>query len=149
DLVAPGRNISTVNNLVKLMEAFNTHKWTSPNENVLTEASENEALVSAIFGIDPERVSDAFNQIGAMQGMAKMKSDAGKAIVADYRRMIQAMRSGNHDEAAKFAQRWKARAIQAGLDKDLRLLNRYIMQAIDEEPLDASVLRNFEEMFRE
>lgn len=141
------RNISTINNAVKLQEAINLGKWISQNENVLTNITLKEAIVSAATGLDPERVSDAFNQIGALQARNKSQAKARKEMIADYKRGIIALRQGYKDEAKKFFSRVKARGILSGFD--MQQMSDMYRQAASDEPLDESVLRSYQEIIKD
>jgi hypothetical protein len=144
DIINPLRNISTVNNAIKLDQAIQLGKYISRNENVLTgNITPIEAWIGAVLGLDPERVSDAFRGIAAIDGIKANKADARKSMIADYRRFIQALRGGNNDEAAKYIARVKGRSASAGLT--LEEYNNIIRQAIDEEPLDETVLKQLSE----
>jgi len=148
DLIEPFRNISTVNNTVKLYEAVNLKRWISQNENILTEnVDAMEAVVSAVFGLDPDRVSDAFTQMGAMESIKASKASAQKSMIADYRRAIIAMRDGNLDEAKKLFSRAKSHGILAGFNN--REFRDAYRRALDEEPLDESILRRYEEIVKD
>ena len=145
DLVEPFRNISTVNNAIKLQEATNVGKWLSQNENALTDVSAQEAWTSAILGLDPERVSDAFNKIEALNTRREMQSQAMTRMITDYRRGVQLMREGFPKEAATYFSRVKADGVRADLSQKqmVTVYNR----AIDGRPLDQTVEDQYNKHF--
>lgn len=147
DLLEPLRNISTINNAIKFDEAVNLGKWISQNENVLTDITVQEAITSSVFGLDPERVSDAFNQQSAMKTRKDMQTKARKEMVADYKRGIIALREGYSEEASKYFGRVKARGITAGFTLDD--MAQMYRQAASSEPLDESVLRSYQEYIKQ
>jgi hypothetical protein len=143
DLIEPLRNISTVNNAVKLQEAIATGKWISQNENVLTDISLKEAVAGAITGLDPERVSDAFNQLEALSVRKERQASLKKEMIADYKRGIIALRDGNQEDAAKYFSRVKAAGVRG--DFNINQMRDMYLQAASSEPLDESVLRSYEQ----
>lgn len=145
DLIEPLRNISTVNNFIKWKEAMNTGKWISQNENILTQdITELEAILSAILGIEPSSVSDAFTTKDAMKRWEDHKKSEIKRMVIDYRRGIAAKREGNTKDADLLFSRVKARIIQ--LDLTPSETRRMFQQAVSEEPMDEAIFRQYEEM---
>ena len=144
DLVEPFRNISTVNNAIKLNEAVNLGRWLSANETYLTDVDLTEALTSALLGLDPERVSDAFNNLGAIETLKEHKSAEVKKLVTEYKRGIQALRSGDTENAKKFFSRAKSIGILAGLN--LHEMSNAYQRAASDEPLDASVLDSYRKL---
>ena len=141
DLVEPFRNISTVNTSIKLWEASNLGRWLSANETYLTDVDMKEALTSAILGLDPERVSNSFNNLSAIQAIADHKKAETKKLVTEYKRAIQALRGGNEEEAKKFFSRAKSIGILAGLN--LHEMGAAYQRAASDEPLDSSVLESY------
>jgi hypothetical protein len=141
DLVEPLRNISTINNAIKAYEGVNLGRWVSQNENHLTEVSIQEAIVSSVFGLDPERVSDTFNQIAAVQGWKEHQTTVRNEAIVDLRRGISAMRDANYEDAQRFFSRAKAAAIRAGFT--LSQMSSMYRDAWDKTPMDESVGLNY------
>src|SRR5690606_28390991 len=64
DLIEPFKNISTVNNSLKMWEAINTGRWISKSGTVLADdITVKEAIMGAAFGVTPDRVSDAYAKL--------------------------------------------------------------------------------------
>jgi hypothetical protein len=141
DLVEPLRNISTINNAIKLQEGIQTGRWVSQNENQLTNVELNEAIVSSIFGLDPERVSDTFNQLSAVQGWKDHQTSVRNEAIIDLRRGIQAMRDANFEDSKRFFSRAKAAAIRAGFT--VNQMSSMYRDAWDRTPMDESVGENY------
>lgn len=145
DLIEPLRNISTINSGIKYMEAINTGKWISQNENILTEdITELEAVISATFGVDPSRVSDSFIDKDITTKWTNHKNEETKKIIIDYRRAMAAMRDGNQKDADLLFGRVKGRMIQLGLTT--REMNQIYSRAVSEEPFDEAILKQFQKM---
>jgi hypothetical protein len=147
DLIEPLRNISTVNNAVKLQEATSIGKWISQNENVLTDVTMMEGITSSILGLDPERVSDAFNQLEALSVRKDRQAALKKEMIADYKRGIIAMKQGDTVEASKYFGRVKSYGVRGDFTHN-QMVDMY-MQAASNEPLDESVLRSYEKYITE
>jgi hypothetical protein len=147
DLVEPFRNISTVNNSIKLWEAVNTMRWLSQNETYLTDVTIQEAITSALTGLDPERVSDTFNKIEAIQSHSDLQKKAMGEITIEYKRALQLMKDGFGNEAKAHISRAKADAIRAGLD--MKQMNTTWNRALDDVPLDLSIEEEFKKMIGE
>jgi hypothetical protein len=132
---------------VKLQEATSIGKWISQNENVLTDVTMMEGITSSILGLDPERVSDAFNQLEALSVRKDRQAALKKEMIADYKRGIIAMRQGYTEEASKYFSRVKAYGVRG--DFTTNQMADIYMQAASNEPLDESVLRSYEKYITE
>lgn len=139
------RNISTVNNLTKLWEGVFTKRWMSQNETHLTDITETEALISAMFGVNPERVSDSFNKIEAVNALKELQNSAMKDMVIEYKRAFQLLKDGFPKEAQQHISRAKARGVTAGLSVSQR--NDVYRRASDDTPLDQSMMTTYEKYF--
>lgn len=144
ELLEPFRNISTVNNMVKYWEATHTGMWISQNENVLTKVTQDEAFLSALTGLDPERVSDAFNQLEALSSRKEMQNEAMKRMTTDYKRALQLLSDGFTNEASVLFKRVKVDGIRAGLNP--RQMVQVYLRATDERPLDETVFENYKKI---
>lgn len=144
DLIKPFKNISIVNNASKLWIAHNTGMWKSKNLNNQTSIELDEAIVATITGIVPERISDAFTNINAIKAIEETKKSLMDEYVYNYKLAVQAARAGNTDEMNTYRGRASALAIAAGLTA--REISTLRSRAIDEEPLDASVLKQLSDL---
>ena len=135
------QQITTVNNTVKIWNAMNLGVWVTRNQNVLTDITPFEALISGVFGLDPERVSEMFNNIEAMDRIKAHKADISKQMVDDYRTAIRALRDGNKDLFVTLNNRVKILGqINNFTPKEMAQM---YTRAANEEPLDEVVLRQF------
>lgn len=144
ELLEPFRNISTVNNLVKYWEATHTGMWISQNENALTKVSGDEAFLAYITGLDPERVSDAFNQLEALGARKEMQNEAMKRMTTDYKRALQLTADGFVKEAETMFKRVRLDGVKAGLSP--KQMVQVYLRATDERPLDETVFENYKKI---
>jgi len=135
------QQISSVNNAVKLYYGTNLGIWMTRNQNILTDVTPLEAYVSAAFGLDPERVTDTFSKLQTITNVHDRQNAAMKDMIADYRRGIQAMRSGDSNLAGIFFNRVKIVGHLNALT--VKQFSQVYNRAINEEPLDEATLRNF------
>lgn len=147
DWMDVAQQITTVNNAVKIWNAINLGKWITRNQNVLTDVKPLEALISGVLGVDPERVSDMFNQITAMDNIKQKQQDAMSEMVKDYRKGIQAVRAGDKNLAATLFNRVKVTGHLNGLT--LHQFSQVYNRALNGEPLDEATLRNYGKIFGE
>jgi hypothetical protein len=140
-------NVSTVNSSEVLWKAINTGKWISQNENALTDISATEAVTAWFVGLQPERVSNAFNQIDAISSQRDMQNKVMKELVTEYRRGLQLLKDGFHSEAKVYFNRVLSRGyIEAGLT--VKQMVTVWNRAIDGRPLDDTVIQQYEKMMR-
>jgi hypothetical protein len=141
ELFEPLRSITTVNAVVRLWEAANVQKWMSRNGTVLTDINTTEALISSLAGVDPERVSDAYNQADAVQKWTEHDRKVRKEITTNLTKAMQAFRSGNEDVGDILITRSRKDAIRLGLDN--REFARLMQQAIAQEGFDDIIAERF------
>lgn len=141
DLIEPLKNISTVNSAVKLFEAINTQRYLSRKGTHLTNISLDEAITSAIFGVNPDRVSEAYSQIAAIRAdkdnIQKYQSEVQKNTEMG----IEAARRGDEESAERYFSRAHSAAIRGGLT--LEEMNLARKRALTTKPMDESVLDTF------
>lgn len=147
DLIRPLKNVSVINNTAKLWIAYNTGMWKSKNMNSQTAIELDEALAAAVTGAVPERVSDAFTNINAIKAIEAEKTKLSNEFIYYYKLAVQAARAGNIDEMNIYRSRATATAIAAGLTSRETTFLR--SRAINEEPLDESVLKQLSEIERD
>lgn len=141
ELMDPLRNITTVNAAVRLWEAANVQKWMSRNGTVLTDITEGEAWISSVFGVDPERVSDAYNKADAVANWNAHDRSKRKEITVSLTRAIQAFRSGNEDVGDTLIDRSRKEAIRLGLTN--REFAQLLSNAVQEEGFDDIIAETF------
>lgn len=141
DFWQPLRNISTVDDLVKLYEVYNLGIWASKNGTNLTEMDLPDAYTAVLTGLQPGRLEDSFSRIRGMKGIKEYKEKVRKEVIVEYRRMMN-MDPGKDREVA--TRRIVARMIAAGFtEREMRTAWRY---AFDTEMMTDSVLENYEKI---
>lgn len=141
DIVAPFKEASVINSGWKIYMAANLGSWVSKNQTNLTDITPFEAFLSGTLGIDPERVSDTFNSIEAMNKKTEIQKYAIKEYVKWYRLGTQALKAGDNDTAAIYFGRSKAAVATGGLTMRQEVEAR--MRALDETPLDEATFEKF------
>lgn len=141
DIVAPFKEASVINSGWKIYMAANLGSWVSKNQTNLTDITPFEAFLSGTLGIDPERVSDTFNSIEAMNKKTEIQKYAIKEYVKWFKLGTQALKAGDKDTAAIYFGRSKAAVATGGLTMRQEVEAR--MRALDETPLDEAILEQF------
>lgn len=142
DLIEPLKTISTVATADKLFEALNTHRYMSRNGTYLTDVSEMEAITSAIFGVNPDRVTDAYSQIAALKGSKEARQKYQHEAEKNFRLAIKAARENDFESYRVYKSRAWREIIAGGLS--LSDGTSAFKRAVADEPMDKSVLENFE-----
>lgn len=141
DLIEPLKNISTVNSGVKLYEAINTKRYLSRKGTHLTNISLDEAITSAIFGVNPDRVSEAYSQIAAIRANKEVIQEYQNEVQKNTELGIEAARRGDEESAERYFSRAHSSAIRGGLT--LKEVTTARKRALETKPMDESVLDTF------
>lgn len=147
DWMAVLQQVSTVNNAVKLWNGVNLGIWITRNQNILTDVKPVEAWVSAMLGLDPERVTETFSNLNAIQGINDHKKSVMKDMIVDYRKGLAAVRAGDGGLASAMFNRVKVLGHINGLT--LKEFTQVYNRATNETPLDEVTLRNYGKIFGE
>jgi hypothetical protein len=142
DLIEPLKIISTVASADKLYEALNTHRYLSRNGTYLTDISGMEALTSAIFGVNPDRVSDAYSQISALKASKDSRMKYQREAEKNFKQAIAAAKRNDFESYKVYKSRAWQQIIAGGLN--LSEGNTAYKRAVADEPMDQSVIENFE-----
>ena len=143
DIIAPFKEISVVNQGYKIYMAENLGTWVSKNQNKLTNVSQLEAWLGGTLGIDPERVSDAFNQNSAMSTKYAIQQNAMNDYVKWYKLAVQALRAGDRAKHDTYIGRAKGAVASGGLT--MRQEVEAQQRAMHEAPWDEVVLQKYSE----
>lgn len=133
------KNVSTVNNAVKLYKALNTGKWLTNNETYLGDISAQEAWISAITGLELERFTNAFITLEASRDVKASVDSAIKDVTKEFSRANMARENGDYETFESHVQRAEALAIAGGLSpSQISLARRRGMQldSLDEKAKD-------------
>ena len=117
------------------------------SQNILTDVKPVEAWVSSVLGLDPERVSETFSNLSAIQGINDHKKSVMKDMIIDYRKGIAAVRAGDAGLASAMFNRVKVLGHINGLT--LKEFTQVYNRATNETPLDEVTLRNYGKIFGE
>jgi hypothetical protein len=112
DFINAASNVSTLNNVGKMIFALNTHKFMSKNETYLGPATTMDAILTGITGTMPLEMSDAFLKSHSLQEQQKMQAEVEKGAIKYFRRGIKAGYDG--DETAMAANMRNARLLMIG-----------------------------------
>jgi hypothetical protein len=146
DWLQPLSEISSANTVIKLWKAINMGALISKNENKMTNTTPLEDWITATLSVVPQRVSDAFSDISAMNTIKAEKSSDEKQMVADYRRGVLALKAGDKGLAQTYFNRVIIRGHSAGFNpNDFQQMYR---RAMKDTPLDESVLQQINKMFQ-
>lgn len=141
DLLKPLRDITTVNNATRFIQAVNLGQWMSKNESAMTDITPLEAGIAATLGTDPQSVSDAFSQQYAMKLQKTVVEQGSKEITENYKLALQALKADDNDLAAVYFGRVKAAAASAGMT--MQQEQAAVKLAISPNAMDAETSARF------
>lgn len=96
DIVNGLENISSFNNYEKAIVAWNTGKYISKNEMLVTDVDKYESVLLGL-GLNPQRVNDAYQMIDYGKHLKSAQDKLEKKIIEDWRIALAA--SGREDHA--------------------------------------------------
>lgn len=141
DLTSALRNISTVDDVVKLWNVYNTQVWASKNGTSITEMDLPDGIIAVLTGLQPGRIEDSFAKISAMKDLKEYKKTVQKEMIRDYR---LAMKMDPGKEREVLIKRIKSRMIIEGFT--LREMQQTWEYALDKEMMTDSVFENYEKI---
>ena len=115
DLLDVLKNISTVNNGIKLTKALNTGKWLTNNETYLGDITAQEAFISFFTGLELENFTDAFIAIEAGKDFKAGRQSGIKEATKEYSRANMALERGDVEGYKRHIKRAEAISITEGL----------------------------------
>ena len=140
-LIDATKEISSVNNGLKLWYAVNTGKWLTKKGATVDDVSANEALFMAMTGIQTDRISDTFTKIELLNDAKGYRQEVQDLVLKEFRR------AALHPEAhQEYMQKAWAHANAGGLTpKEFMQVIRRALRELGDTQVD-SVYRKFEEM---
>jgi hypothetical protein len=126
DLIDFTKEISTVNNMTKMIYGLNTGKYITKNEMYMSDVNQTEALFIGFTGLSPQKVSDAFHKAQILENQSNAEKEASKEIIKSLRR---GLKSENLEDLQRYWKRAKAHMIGAGLDQ--RAIAKVYRDALD------------------
>lgn len=143
DLIEPFKNISTVNNSLRAWEAINTGRWISKSGTVLADdVTVKEALMGAIFGISPDRVSDAYAKLSAKYDNDDTRKKYLSEVRQNVAKGVSAANSGDMDSAKVYFSRAKSAAIRGGISQSS--YNSAVSDGLADRPLTEKAEQTFQ-----
>jgi hypothetical protein len=114
--VDAARNISSVNNMVKAWQVWNTGQWLSKNDDLLKDGEAENILntMMAAMGITPDEIAEAYLMIRSNRQYDQVKRAIEKDAMLDIERGLRAIHDGDQQLGKTLFQRAKARFIGAG-----------------------------------
>lgn len=143
DFLDPLRNISSVDNALKLYNVWNFGVWASKNGTNIIEMDLPEGVMAAMTGLQPSEIEDSFVKLRATQDFKEHIKSAQKEFVKEYRR---AMKMEDGPEREKIVRGIKSRMILEGFNlKEMAQTWRY---ANDKEMMTDSLFEEYEKLQR-
>ena len=115
DFIDATRNISTVNNAVKMIYAMNTGKYISKNEIYMGDVTTWDAVFMGMTGLSPREVSDAFIKIESLQELRDAQMAAKKEAIKYFRKAFEAK---SVEEKEQYLRAAKVHIIGGGFTPD-------------------------------
>lgn len=140
DFMSTLRNISSVDNAVKLYQVHNIGVWMSKNGNQLTEMDLPHGIIAALTGLTPEKIADAYRKVDSLKEWKEEKKIFMNETVKAYRQIIKMENSATRE---KMTRELKAKAIAYGLTANE--LSTAWKRAFNEEMFVDSVIDSYSE----
>lgn len=116
DLLKPFQEIGTVDAARRLIQIVNTRNWIAKSGALLKDdATVQDGIMTAMFGINPESISDAYDKLSNSGKVFEAQSTAQKDVrqfIANGQRLGN---NGDMDGARVWFKRARAAAVQGGL----------------------------------
>lgn len=141
DFLAPLRNISVVDNAVKMYNVWNFGIWASKNGTDIMKMDLPEGIMAAMTGLQPASIEDAFSKLRATQDYKEGQKALQKQIIIEYRRVMKMEDSPEREKAIKNI---KARMILGGMD--LKTQAQTWKYAADQEMITDVFFENYDKL---
>lgn len=116
DLVNIFSDIATVDSAQRLWQIANTHNWISKSGSLLAnDATVQDALMSAMMGVTPERISNAYEKLAASGRVQEWQKEGQKQIREAISIGSRAANEGDIQAMQQMYKRAKAIAVANGL----------------------------------
>lgn len=144
DLLEPLSEISSVNSARRLWEITNTQNWLSKKGGKLqSDTTLTEGLAAAIAGIQPQAITDAFNNQKAMSNIRQWQREAQGEIRTWMSKSMRAQNDGDIETANAYRQR----AVQTYIKSDLpiELYNQAVTQGLTDQAMTSRGSQTYED----
>ena len=129
DAITALQEISTINNVGKMIYALNTGQYISKNEINLGPASTADALMTGMLGTQSLRNTDAFILAESFKEQKSMQDAVKKEVIKNFRRALREFDQGNDGAAEKYLNNVKLQMIGAKFRPDEQ--SKIVSEAID------------------
>jgi hypothetical protein len=114
DLIDFTKEISTVNNMTKMIYGLNTGKYITKNEMYMSDVTPIESVFIGFTGLEPSDTKNAFRKAQILESQSDAEKTASKEILKYLRR---GLKSESLEDLQRYWKRAKAHMIGAGLDQ--------------------------------
>jgi hypothetical protein len=115
DMIDALRAISSVNNTVGAIAAYNYKKYVTKNGVNLGKMDEVDAVLLGLTGLKPMDVTDTFLQIKSLESFKETKNEAQKEFTKYYRRGMDEWANNNKEGGEAYMRRARAFGIAADI----------------------------------
>ena len=137
--------ISTVNNTHKYWKAIQTGKWISGNETVMGEIGANEALASAITGLELEDMTDNYLRMESGADLKSIIKNDQRTVQKEFARARRALDKGDFDAYNMHVKRGRA----AGIGLSTRQMKQAVDRGFSPETLTDSTRNYMDTYYRD
>ena len=126
-----------------MWEAINTGRWISKSGSVLADdITVKEAIMGAIFGVSPDRVSDAYAKLSAKYDNDENRRKYLKEVRTWTSKGVQAANKGDMETARIYFSRAKSAAIRGGVSQSS--YNSAVRDGLSDTPLTEKAEQTFQ-----
>lgn len=143
DFIKPLRNISSVDNAVKLWDVYHFGIWASRNNTNIIEMELPDAVIAAITGLQPQEIEDTFARFRTTKEFQDYMNSTKKELISMYRTAIK-MDPGEDREI--LIREIKALGHIKGLTP--KEMNDVWRKAFDIESLQDKSIENYDEIMK-
>lgn len=134
DLTEIVQNVSTANNALKMVYAWNTGRYVSKHQIYLSDVSKMDALFMGLSGLVSTPLADAFVKIESLKEQKKAQDEAKKMVIKEFRRGLDEGWRGNEELMMSHMRRAKAYIVVGGFKET------------DEPALFSEAIRGYENL---
>jgi hypothetical protein len=120
DILDAFKPISSVNNTIKVLRAAQVGKWMSSNETVLADIDLQDAIASALTGLEKEDITDIYLRLESSKDVKNYINEGRREVQKEYQRARRSIEIGDMDAFEYHIRRAKAFGVVYALtDKDM------------------------------
>jgi len=138
DIIAPLRNITTVDSLVKLNQVYNAGIWLTKSGTRMDEVDMGDAVMATLTGLTPAEFEDTFRRMKATKSWKEHEEAVMKEVSNEYRDLLRMEDSKTRD---KMIRDLKTRMVLEGLS--LQQMKTVWQRGFNQEMMVDSVLERY------